>query len=233
MCGAFGFTASKGELKKRFRVDGDIPDIPRRYNIRPTQSAPIVHRISPNSVQLARFGLIPFWAKDEKIAYKTFNARVETVAEKPSYRKSLSLNRCIIPMTHFYEWQKTESGKTPMYIFLKDQPIFGVAGLYSDWKNPQGESVLTFTIITTTPNEFMAPIHDRMPAILYKEDEEEWLNPDETESKRVLPLLRQYPSDRMEAYAVSRRVNYPTYDDIELISPVETDEDTPATKEAA
>jgi putative SOS response-associated peptidase YedK len=109
---------------------------------------------------------VPFWMKDEKIGYKIINARAETLSVKPSFRKALSLQRCIIPAGGFLEWKKMDKEKIPYYIFLKNQSVFGFAGLYDIWKDKQGRELKTYTIITTEPNALVEPIHNRMPAIL-------------------------------------------------------------------
>jgi putative SOS response-associated peptidase YedK len=220
MCGRYGFEVTAPALQERFDIEGDIPAVPARYNVAPTQTMPVVVHHSPNSVALMRWGLIPFWAKDVSVGSKMINARAETVAEKPAYRKALATHRCLVPASGFYEWQRNDRGvKVPYWIFCKDEPLFAFAGLHAAWKGPEDEWIHSYTIITTEANEVVAPIHGRMPVILDREDEALWLDPDQTEAERLLPLLRPYSSARMDAHAVSRQVNNPAFDTADLIRP--------------
>ena len=219
MCGRYGFIKSK-DISKRF----DKPISPKielrdRYNVAPSQEMPVV---TYNDIELMRWGLIPFWAKDEKIGYSMINARVESVATKPSYRKAFQLQRVIVPAGGFYEWKKTSDGKVPYWITLKNDDMFGFAGLFETWKDPKtGNEIKTYTILTSEPNEITSTIHDRMPVILRKELEKEWLNPDITEPDKLLPLLTPYPSELMKAYPVSTLVNKPMNDNPDLIKRIE------------
>ncbi len=220
MCGRYSFEITVPALQERFDIEGDIPELPARYNVAPTQTMPVVVHHSPNSVELMRWGLIPFWAKDPSVGSKMINARAETVAEKPAYRKALATHRCLVPASGFYEWQRSDGGaKVPYWIFCKDAPLFAFAGLHAAWKSPEDEWIHSYTIITTEANDVVAPIHNRMPVILEREDEALWLDPEQTEAERLLPLLRPYPSVKMDAYAVSRRVNNPAFDTADLITP--------------
>ena len=181
---------------------------------------PVVVGDGERHVEMMRWGLVPFWAKDEKIGYKMINARAETLSVKPSFRKALSLQRCIVPAGGFFEWKQVDKEKIPYYIFLKNKHLFGFAGLYDIWRNKEGKELKTYTIITTEPNALVEPIHNRMPAILEKQDEETWLNPDVTEPVRLVKLLHPYPTDEMDAYPVSRLVNVPANDTKEVIEPL-------------
>jgi len=151
-----------------------------------------------------KWGLIPSWAKDESIGYKMINARAETLAEKPSFRKALEQRRCIIPADGFYEWWKEPDGKskTPMRIVLKDRSIFGLAGLWERWKSPDGEEVLTYTIVTTTPNSLLESVHNRMPVILTREAEDLWLGTGARNAGAPVQVLKPYPTDQMEMFPV-------------------------------
>ena len=218
MCGRY-VLADIQALAQRFNVQsGQAPDAPR-YNVAPTQMMPVVVKHSPNQIVLMRWGLVPAWAKDDKQGKPLINARAETLAEKRSFRHLLSAQRCLVPASGFYEWKATEAGKTPQYIHLKREPLFAFAGLYDRSVDEQGAETYTYTIITTTPNAVMAAIHNRMPVILRAEDEEAWLNPDETEPARLLPLLQPYAAEEMEAYSVSRMVNSPRNDGPQLREP--------------
>ncbi len=136
------------------------------------------------------------------------------------YRGPLQSQRCLVPASGFYEWQRTVDGKVPHWIYLPDEPLFAFAGLWDSWTSPSGDEVRSYTIVTCEANEFMAPIHNRMPVILTREAEEDWLGPDRVEPERLLPLLRPYPDDRMAAYPVSRAVNNPRNDSPDLLGPV-------------
>jgi putative SOS response-associated peptidase YedK len=218
MCGRYTLVEVDG-LQKRFSLEEALPEVSARYNVAPTQTMPVVTRHSPNQLELMRWGLIPSWAKEPNIGNRMINARAETVAEKPAFKRALERRRCLIPASGFYEWKQTESGKVPHYIHLTDEPLFAFAGLYENWKAPDETWVRSYTIITTTANDLMAPLHNRMPVILGREDEDLWLDPDATETERLLPLLRPYPARHMAAYPVSRAVNSPTNESPTLITP--------------
>jgi len=219
MCGRYAL-AEISALVERFQIASAAPaNLAPRYNVAPTQSMPVVVKHSPNQLALMRWGLMPAWAKDSRPGSPLINARAETLAEKRSFRQLLTAQRCLIPASGFYEWQQSEAGKTPYYIHLKEQPLFAFAGLYDRSVDAQGAEEFSYTIITTTPNALMAPIHNRMPVILRQEDEDAWLNPDETEPARLLPLLLPYSAEEMEAYTVSRAVNSPRNDGPQLRTP--------------
>lgn len=218
MCGRYAIVlVGDGSLQRRFSLEELLDDPQPRYNIAPTQTAPVVVRNSPNRVEMMRWGLIPSWAKDASIGNRMINARAETVAEKPAFRASLRSRRCLVPASGFYEWKRDEAGKTPHFIHLVDEPLFAFAGLYDVWRDPDGRAVRSYTILTTEPNALMASIHNRMPVILRREDEGEWLDPENTAPEHLLPLLRPYPAREMEAYPVSKRVNSPTNDTPDLL----------------
>ncbi|HVK55192.1 MAG TPA: SOS response-associated peptidase [Burkholderiales bacterium] len=195
--------------------------IVRRYNIAPGQRAPIIrHDEAGRRVDLIRWGLIPFWAKSEKVGYNLINARGDTVAEKPAFRQAFKRRRCLIPASGFYEWQTTAGSriKTPHYITLQSGELMTFAGLWESWKNAADEQIETFTIITTDANELLAKLHNRMPDILDRRDWDTWLNPNASEAT-LLPLIHPYPSDEMRAWPVSTRVNKPSADVPALIAP--------------
>jgi putative SOS response-associated peptidase YedK len=167
---------------------------------------------------LAKWGLIPSWAKDMKIGNQLINARADTVATKPSFRSAFKSRRCLIPADGFYEWQKTEDGKQPFHICMKDKQAFAFAALWEWWKPEEGEPVQSCAIITTDANELMAPVHNRMPVILPPEDYSTWLNATPT-TELLLPLLKPFSADQMEAYPVSKSVNNPRNQGEQLIEP--------------
>lgn len=209
MCGRFSLTANEAELNLRFELEGgEAPYVPR-YNGAPTQMLAVITGEKPGELSYQRWGLIPPWAKDISIGNKMINARAETITEKSSFRNPLFSRRCLVPADGFYEWQQ-DAGKQPYRIFVKNNPIFCMAGIWERWKSPEGEIVESFSIITTEANSFIKPIHNRMPVILKQEDEKTWLSgkkPDE-----ILSLLKQYPSEGMDAYPVSKLVNSPRND---------------------
>lgn len=152
---------------------------------------------------------------------KLINARAETVAEKPMFKRLMTRNRCLVPATGFYEWMKTDDGKIPYYIKSRDRRYISYAGLYDNWRSPEGKVISSFTILTTTANELMRPIHDRMPVILTEGDEERWLENGSVDDQDLKRMFTPYPSDELEAYQVAKLVRNPTVESAELILPVE------------
>jgi putative SOS response-associated peptidase YedK len=222
MCGRFVRKATEEEVLGEFDVEPDDVSfgLAPRYNIAPGQQAAAVLFDGRRKVEGLQWGLIPFWAKDPKIGYKLINARAETLASKPSFRNSLKKKRCLVVADGFYEWRKDGSKKTPMFVRMRDGRPFGFAGLYDDWKTPEGRNIRTFTIITTSPNKLLEPIHDRMPVILTREAYGDWLDTGPDEPAKLLGLLKAYPDREMEAYRVGLEVNSPKNDGPECIQPV-------------
>lgn len=191
-----------------------------RYNIAPSQDIPIILDEAPKTITTAKWGLIPSWAKDEKIGNSLTNARAETVAEKPAFRTAYRKRRCWVPADGFYEWKKTPLGKQPYRFTMKDGSLFFFAGLWEVWKNPKnGEDLRTVTLITTEPNAVTQPVHDRMPVILTPEHRDAWLSK-ETPVEALRGLLVPYPAEAMQATPVSPQVNSAKYDGPELIKPL-------------
>jgi len=226
MCGAYGFSVKDMKaVYKRFTIVNELDDFQPRYNLRPGQMNPVVISHSPNRIARMFWGLIPAWAQEFKATkYSTINARVETVTEKPSFRKPLRQQRCLVPATGFYEPDKIHYSKPPYpwhYFIVKDQPVYAFAGIYEVWTEKEtGKQYYSYAIITTTPNAVVGKVHDRMPVILHKEDEETWLNPDITEPEQLIPLLKPYPVQDMEEWAVGDDARNPRNDYPELIKPV-------------
>lgn len=219
MCGRFSFI-SINEIKERFNLVQLEFDFEPRYNIAPSQPVPVViHRNGGNQLCMFRWGLIPYWAKDESIGNKLINARAETLEEKPSFRQSLKQKRCLVLADGFYEWKKEGRLKKPYRITLRDGKPFAFAGLWDSWMTPAGEIINSCTIITTTPNKLMQPIHNRMPVILPQDKESLWLDEGITSSDEVKSLLNPFPEEKMIAYEVSTLVNFPQYDGPECIFP--------------
>ena len=199
MCGRFTLAIDPETLQSRFIISSEtfLEHLPR-YNIAPQQLVPvIIQRDGGRTPELMRWGLIPFWAKDASIGNKLINARAETLAEKPSFKRSFKRRRCLIPADGFYEWRKGGGGKkTPVRIMLKSEAPFAFAGLWDAWQPPEGDKISSFTIITTEPNELIKPIHHRMPVILRAEDEDAWLNPEMQDTNQLAAFLKSYPSEK-------------------------------------
>jgi len=211
MCGAYSLFADSKKLKKRFKAKGTKADIPQRYNIRPTQSVAVILNTDPEEIVMANWGVIPFWDKTGKKSI--INARKDSL-EKPTFKKSFHEGRCLILADGFYEWKATENGKIkiPYRFELKSREPFAFAGICG------GESPHC-AIITTEPNKTVGVVHDRMPAILKPEDEAQWLNPD-LDPDQAIALLAPYDDKDMAVYQVSRLLNSPQNDWIELTKPI-------------
>jgi len=229
MCGRYTIAVTMQQLMMFYQIEEQPNDLHLpRFNVAPTQLVPaIIHDGIANRLGSLRWGLVPSWAKDEKIGSKMINARAETVAEKPAFKKLIAHKRCIIPADGFYEWKQGANGKQPMRITLRSGQLFAMAGLYDTWLSPSGEKLHTCTIITTEPNKLVAEIHNRMPVILHPEAEQQWLDRKITNVQRLLPLLEPYPEEIMRAYPVSKNVGNVGNDNEQLI--LELDE--PATME--
>ncbi|KAA1179170.1 MULTISPECIES: SOS response-associated peptidase [Paenibacillus] len=219
MCGRYTITVTMEELMVRyFANDSTIIHYAPKYNAAPMQQIPaVIHTGSSNKLGELRWGLVPSWAKDDKIGNKMINARAESLLEKPSFKRLVSSRRCIIPSDGFYEWKVQGSSKQPMRIVMRDGGIFSMAGLYDIWMDPEGNKLSTCTIITTTPNELMAEIHNRMPVILKPEDETEWLDRGNQDTTSLIKLLKPYDQQLMRAYPVSMAVGNVRNDAKELI----------------
>ena len=218
MCGRYTLKTPAGVLTERFDIEESSTSITSSYNIAPTQQvATVLAENGKRKLEMLHWGLIPSWAKDPEVGNRMINARAETVAEKPSYRKAFQERRCLILADGFYEWQKTDNGKQPFYIRMEDESPFALAGLWESWRN--GREIRSCTIITTAPNELAASIHNRMPVILHPEDYDMWLDPDFDEREPLTSLLKPFPAEAMEAYPVSRRVNNPANNDAGVVEP--------------
>ncbi len=220
MCGRFSVFADPERLAERFEAELPADGLRPRYNAAPTQHLPVILNEDGRKIELLRWGLVPFWAKDPAIGNRLINARGETVAEKPSFRAAFKRRRCLVLADGFYEWQKRPGRKQPMRISLQSGDPFAFAGLWETWTQPDDQLLRTFTIITTAPNELVAPVHNRMPVILRQEHEDLWLD-NAAHPELLLDLLRPYPADLMSAYPVSHRVNSPANDDPSIVERVE------------
>jgi putative SOS response-associated peptidase YedK len=221
MCGRFSASKSGDELQEEFALSiiraAPVPS----YNVAPTRSAPVVINDGARALDFFRWGLIPWWAKDPGIGAKTINARADTLAEKPAFRDAFRLRRCLVLADGFFEWKWVAGEKVPHFIRLKSGRSMPFAGLWERWRAPEGNPVHTCTIVTTTPNAVMAPIHDRMPVILAPEAFESWLDPHPREGQELQTLLRPCPDEWLEAFPVSSWVNKPDNDSPECIKRAE------------
>ncbi len=206
MCGRFTLTDDLLILQEMFEFEYAGEYTPR-YNIAPGQ--PIL-AVGSNGKRrkgnMLKWGLIPYWAKDEKIGYKMINARAETIDEKPSFKHAFKKQRCLILADGFYEWKKTDKGKQPYRFIMKDRKPFAFAGLWETWRKGD-KPVHSCTIITTEANDIMKDVHHRMPVILPMETHDLWLDPNYDDTRHLKSLLVPYPAEKMEKYPVSTIVN--------------------------
>ena len=224
MCGRFVYAAQCDENQLAFPQVIFPNEMPLRYNIAPGQDITAIANTAEPRADAFKWGLIPSWAKDHKIGNRLINARGETLAEKPSFRTAFKRQRCLIPATGFYEWQRNPDGrtKTPMYIALKSGTPFAFAGLWESWHSPEGQHIQSCTIITTEPNDLMAPIHNRMPVILPANAYNLWLDP--AERTDLQELLIPYSAQEMIAHPVSTLVNNPRNDTSDCLKPAQPPE---------
>ena len=229
MCGRFTLTSSQEQIST---VLGDLifnDPVVARYNIAPTQDVPAVLNHDPTRLVHVYWGLVPFWAKDRSIGQRLINARAETLAKKPAFKKSLESRRCLVPADGFFEWKRTPGAryKTPVYFQADQGQPFAFAGLWATWRDPKTGDVLTScTIITTAPNELVASVHNRMPVILRRSLHDTWLSRDVLTDDELGACATPYPAARMRCYEVSRRVNDTRHDDPACIAPADPPQGT-------
>lgn len=224
MCGRFTLTAPVDVLLDRFDVEFFLEQeeyLPS-YNVAPSQSVlAVINNGQHNRMGFLRWGLIPPWAKDLTIGNKMINARAETLSEKPSFKNALKKQRCLIIADSFYEWKRIDSKtKIPMRIKLQSNELFAMAGLWEKWKSPEGTTIYSCSVITTTPNQLVKDIHDRMPVILHPEDENRWLDPSIEDPIQLNDLLKPLEPELMDTHEVSPLVNSPKNNSIELIQKI-------------
>lgn len=221
MCGRYTSTKPAEVYAELFKARAGDLLVGPRYNIAPTYDV-LACRAMPAGKELAllHWGLIPAWAEDNKIGYRTINARAETVAVKPAYRSAFQHRRCLIAADGFYEWRPGKPRKQPYYIRMKEGKPFAFAGLWERWEPEGAEAVDSCTIIVTTANDLVSQIHDRMPVLLAPQDYELWLDPEVHDPEKVISLLKPYPENEMEAYPVSFSVNSPKNEGEGLIHPL-------------
>jgi putative SOS response-associated peptidase YedK len=227
MCGRFTHLYKWRELQRLMVLTTPPLEFTDRYNVAPTQTAPVVRDLPQargREAVFMRWGLIPSWAKDEKIGNSLINARAEGIESKPAFRAAFKQRRCIVPVSGFYEWQKLGTRKQPHYITSSDNQPLALAGLWESWQSPDHGAVESFTVITTTPNEMMAKLHDRMPVILDPADFDTWLDPASHKLARFAALLKPYPAELMASRAVSTWVNSPQNEGPECLAVFEPEQ---------
>jgi putative SOS response-associated peptidase YedK len=198
MCGLFILLTDLSLITESFNVQDVACEYRPGNRISPGQQVAAVIQDEKNRLVNFRWGLIPSWAKDPSMGNRMFNARAETLSEKPSFKNAFKKRRCLIIADGFYEWQKLGKVKKPLHFSLKSGRPFGFAGLHETWVSPDHQPIHTCTIITTEPNELIKPIHDRMPVMVPKEREAFWIDPDNQNQKDLLSILKPYPSEEME-----------------------------------
>jgi putative SOS response-associated peptidase YedK len=218
MCARFQF-APPEEWVEEFGL-GEVPELPARYNIAPSQDVLAVRRApaGEREARLLKWGLVPHWAEDPKVGARLINARAESVAARPAFRDSFRERRCLVPAQGFYEWKRFGRSREPWLVRLKDARTFAFAGLWDRWTR-QGTAVESCALITTAPNPLVAPIHNRMPAILDHDAYAAWLDPHASEAD-LQRLLAPFPAEAMEAFPVSPRVNSTDVEGRDLTDPV-------------
>jgi putative SOS response-associated peptidase YedK len=228
MCGRAYSTYTEQELAIRYlnRKAPKIPAFKPNYNLAPTQKAPIVRvdESGNRQIELYNWGLIPSWSPEFKTKFSTINAKSETVFESRMYKGPVLMQRCIVPLSGFIEWKAAGEGekapKRPFKIWLKNEPILSMAGIWETWRAGTPEERHSFSILTTEANSFMKKLHHRMPVILALKDEEAWLDPEMQDEVDIAKLLKPYDSKKMDAAEISTAVNSPRNNMPEVLVPV-------------
>lgn len=220
MCGRFNLRSTPGELIEIFELIR-APQFSPRYNIAPTQPIIVVRAGKEGRVaDWLHWGLVPSWAQDPSIASKMINARSETAAAKPAFRRAFKERRCLIPVSGFYEWEVLpQRGKQPWHIHHKTEPVLALAGLWESWTAPDGSLLESCSILTVPANPFMAVFHDRMPAILPEDDWSQWIDPLGVEPDRLQSLLVPCPAEWLAREPVSTYVNNARHEGPDCLQP--------------
>ncbi len=220
MCGRYTLAKGHPELEGRFDFKAPGFDWVPRYNIAPTQEVPVVLNNGERHMEQLRWGLVPYGSKDLRVGSRMINARAESLMRRGVFKNSLQKRRCLVLADGFYEWKKAGAQRIPMRIGLKDWEPFAFAGLWAAWKSPADEWVRSCTIVTTVPNSFVEPVHDRMPVMLTRDAEDIWMDQGLEDLAELSELLVPYPPDEMAAYRVSTVVNRADNETPECIVPV-------------
>jgi putative SOS response-associated peptidase YedK len=224
MCGRVRLSSDVSEIKLVFGIPPHrpTPNVPANWNAAPTEDLPVVRwdaRAGERGLDMLRWGLVPYWAKDLKIGFSTINAKAESLETKPAFRDAFRRRRCLVAADAFYEWQKRGDDRQPYAIARIDRTLMAFAGLWENWRSPEGEWLRSFTIVTTAANEIVGRLHDRMPVILDPPVWPVWLGETAAETAGLKALLRPYPADKMAMWPVSKRVGNVKNKDPELIEP--------------
>lgn len=226
MCGRFTYLYTWREVHAFLSLTSPLPfdELAHRYNVAPTQDAPVAINAPGGGQELAfmRWGLVPRWAEDISIGNRMINARAETVRTKPGFRDAFSRRRCLVPVSGFYEWQKVEGStrKQAWYMTPREGNIVCFGGLWERWKSPEGSELRSFTILTTSPNDLMKPLHDRMPVVIAPADFERWLTAP-AEDPALDALMCPCDASCMQAHRVGSWVNAPAHDDAKCVERLE------------
>lgn len=220
MCYRFVLESKLAEIAEEFGISEYEGEIDPNYNVSPTQNIPVVFNDGTRRIVMVRWGLIPPWADDISVGNRMLNARGETISDKPSFRLPFKKRRCLIPATGYYEWKQDGSKKTPYFIRLKTKQLFGMAGLWERWTDPEGEEILSCTIITIESNDWLKPVNDRMPVIIPRDHASQWLDFSGHGEDSLQTMLKPYDADLMEKYEISTAVNSPKNNSPENIKPV-------------
>lgn len=225
MCGRARLSSDVSEIKLVFSIPPEqpAPNFAASWNVAPTDPLPVVRwdaREGARRLEVMRWGLVPYWAKDIKIGYSTFNAKAEGIDTRPAFREAFQRRRCLVPLDGFYEWKKLGRERQPYAVALADRRLMAMAGLWDSWRSPAGERLRSFTIVTTEPNELLAPLHDRMPVILAPASWPLWLGEQAADPERLKRLLVPYPANDMAVWPVSARVGNVKNNDPALAEPI-------------
>src|ERR1700757_385027 len=210
MCGRVRLSSDVSEIKLVFSIPPHrpTPNFPPTWNGAPTDQLAVVRydaKAGERSLDLLRWGLVPFWAKDLKVGFANINAKAEGIESKPAFGKAFERRRCLVPVDSFYEWKKTETGKQPYAIALADRGLIALAGLWENWRSSAGELLRSYAIVTTPPNGLCAELHNRMPVVLAPEAWPAWLGEEPAERRELKALLAPYPSEGVTCWPVSPR----------------------------
>jgi putative SOS response-associated peptidase YedK len=225
MCGRAYLSSDVEKLIEVFSIPPSrpAPNVAASWNVAPTDPLPVVRynaKTGERSLDVLRWGLVPFWAKDLKVGFANINARAEEVERKPAFREAFQRRRCLVPVDGFFEWAKTPGGKQPYAIALAERGVMALAGLWENWRSPAAEWVRSFAIVTTTPNALCGEIHNRMPVILKPEAWSVWLGEEPADAPQLKALLAPYPSEEMIAWPIGPRVGNVKNNDPGLIAPL-------------
>lgn len=221
VCGRFTLTSSSEALAADFEVS-EVERFEPRFNIAPSQEIAVVREAESGARECValRWGMIPAWAKDPKTSHAPINARSETAASKPTFRKAMSHRRCLVPASGFYEWRGKGGAKQAYYFRMQERELFAIAGIFELWRGEGGEILETVALLTSEANAVVAPVHARMPVILAKSNYKRWLDRGNHDSASIADLMIPCPVDWVESFAVSSKVNNPRFDEPACIEPI-------------